>query len=69
MAILVTWNPHTNNPDYSWTMHMAEASKLTLAGELYREGWWNVRTKDAKVGGRLFLLRQSVEPKGSVGSG
>lgn len=65
MAILLTWSPKT--PEHSW-QNMSDASVRTLAGEIYPD-WWNVRTKQVKMGSRLFLLRQGKAPKGIVGSG
>lgn len=67
MAILITWNPKSS--EHSWN-EMSEASKITLSGDHYAD-WWNVghSTKKVRIGSRLFLLRQGVEPKGIVGSG
>jgi len=63
MAFLITWNPQQRR----WH-DMPTASPLTLSGELFQD-WWGVRSKSVRIGSRLFLLRQGVEPRGIVGSG
>jgi HNH endonuclease len=63
MAILITWNPKQGR----WH-DMPKASLLTLSGKSY-EDWWGVRSKSAKIGTRLFLMKQGDGKRGIVGSG
>ncbi|SIO25790.1 HNH endonuclease [Singulisphaera sp. GP187] len=61
---LLTWNPNT----WSWASLENEVG-TTAEGRPVDHRWSCGSTKRIRVGDRLFLLRQGVEPKGIVAAG
>lgn len=67
-TLLLTWNP--KNKRYQ----TGEDSVISLAARIEKDGpqlqrWSTGVRKDVQQGDRVFLLRQSVEPKGIIGCG
>lgn len=63
-TILLTWNPTR----YPWPELPAMAQR-TRAGEVLPFSWSCGQSKRIRPGDRVFLLRQSVAPRGIVASG
>lgn len=61
---LLTWNPNT----WPWD-NLEDVVRATAEGRPVDDDWSCGNTKRIRVGDRLFLLRQGVEPKGIVASG
>lgn len=60
---LLTWNPE----NWDW-INIKELSEKVRIGEEV-ELRWNCRSEKVKLGDRLFLIKQGVEPKGIFASG
>lgn len=63
-TFLLTWNPQR----WEWT-DLPEVAKSAHPNSPFRDRWSCGKRKDVKPGERVFLLRQSVEPRGILGSG
>lgn len=61
---LTTWNPN----NWAWT-NLAENAQQTRDGSPVSEAWSCGVRKHIERGSRLFLLKQSVAPKGIMASG
>jgi len=60
----LTWNPRV----YAWRDLRRDIALLRRRGALETD-WSVARSRQARKGDRVFLLRQGVEPRGIVGSG
>ena len=63
-TFLLTWNPH----NWPWE-NLEDEVRITAAGRPVDERWSCGNTKRIRVGDRLFLLRQAVEPRGIMAAG
>ena len=63
-TFLITWNPRV----YAWRDLRRDVERVRKQGSL-RTDWSCARSKQIRMGDRVFLLRQGVEPRGIVGSG
>ena len=63
-AYLLTWNPEK----WHWE-NIEEQATRTAEGRPVLDRWSCGRRKNIRVGDRLFLLRQGVEPRGIIGAG
>lgn len=63
-TFLLTWNPRV----YAWRDLRRDIARLRRRGALETD-WSVARSRQARAGDRVFLLRQGVEPRGIVGSG
>jgi len=61
---LLTWNPN----NWAWD-DLDEAIRALKSGDTSPMRWSCGNTRTIPVGAKVFLLRQSVEPKGIVASG
>lgn len=61
---LLTWNPE----NFAWTDLPSVAARVR-AGDVVQDRWSAGGTQQIRMGDRIFLLRQGVEPKGIVASG
>jgi 5-methylcytosine-specific restriction protein A len=61
---LLTWNPH----NWHWD-NLEEQVQLTAQGRQVDDRWSCGNTKRIRIGDRLFLLRQGVEPRGIMAAG
>ncbi len=62
-SYLLTWNPRK----YPLVTLRAELQELQESGRA--KGRWSCRNGQARIGDRVFLLRQGEEPRGIVGMG
>ncbi len=63
-AYLLTWNPD----NWSW-QNLADTIKAVESGSPVDLRWSCGNTRSIPLGSRVFLLRQSVEPRGIIASG
>ena len=63
-AYVLTWNP----AKWQWA-DLAAAIEVTRNGALYKCQWSTGNTRRIRPGGRLYLLRQGVEPRGIMAAG
>ncbi len=61
---LLTWNPNK----WPWD-NLEDEVRVTASGRPVDEQWSCGNTKRIRIGDRLFLLRQKVEPKGIMAAG
>lgn len=61
---LLTWNPN----NWHWD-NLEDEVRVTASGRPVDEQWSCGNTKRIRIGDRLFLLRQGVEPKGIMAAG
>lgn len=64
ITYLLTWNPD----NWHWD-NLEDEVRVTADGRPVDEQWSCGNTKRIRVGDRLFLLRQGVEPKGIMAAG
>jgi 5-methylcytosine-specific restriction protein A len=63
-TFLLTWNPRV----YAWRDLRRDIARLRRRSGLEID-WSVARSRQARAGDRMFLLRQGVEPRGIVASG
>ena len=63
-TFLLTWNPN----NWPWD-NLEEQVRTTAAGRPVDDHWSCGNTKRIKLGDRVFLLRQGVEPRGIMAAG
>jgi hypothetical protein len=63
-AYLLTWNPN----NWHWE-NLEDEVRVTAQGRQVDDRWSCGNTKRIRVGDRLFLLRQGVEPRGIMAAG
>src|SRR5437870_4413186 len=63
-TFMLTWNPRQGRP-----LDLEFAICQIARGKLCQDRWSTGNRVDLPLGSRVFLLRQSVEPRGIVASG
>lgn len=64
VAYLLTWNPN----NWPWD-NLEDQVRSTFSGRPVDDRWSCGNTKRLRIGDRLFLLRQGVEPRGIMAAG